>query len=309
MIQPPLNNITAELLQNLKTNCLWRAESEKSESEKSCPKEDVHPVRKPSIDSSTESSSNENSSESSKLDTDSRDHKLQGTHLYDEFTTTLSYECPHGHCWKGNTIQAKKDYVCQECLNNGATNSMTNIHFMENEIQLTCDNHHVWMCQYKKYILRICPTCSRLQKEERKATLLEDMKKEQEYYEKKQAELFQEARDSFIRRNYMSGVNPSLLSQIQSSLSSVLASAKAKAAEFIRSNNQGSLREEDIVALYKIILSPAELIQHEICEKNAEDKKSYYKKIALQIHPDKCSHPQAGEAFQKFTQIYRATSL
>ena len=35
-------------------------------------------------------------------------------------------------------------------------------------------------------ILRICPTCSRLQKEERKATLLEDMKKEQEYYEKKQ---------------------------------------------------------------------------------------------------------------------------
>ena len=62
----------------------------------------------------------------------------------------------------------------------------------------------------------------------------------------------------------MSGVNPSLLSQIQSSLSSVLASAKAKAAEFIRSNNQGSLREEDIVTLYKIILSPAELIQHEM---------------------------------------------
>ena len=62
----------------------------------------------------------------------------------------------------------------------------------------------------------------------------------------------------------MSGVNPSLLSQIQLSIASVLVSAKAKAIDFIRSTNQGSYKEEDIIALYKIILSPPELIQHEM---------------------------------------------
>lgn len=34
-----------------------------------------------------------------------------------------------------------------------------------------------------------------------------------------------------------------------------------------------------------------------------------YKRSVLKLHPDKCSHPQAHQAFQKFMECYRREEM
>ena len=41
------------------------------------------------------------------------------------------------------------------------------------------------------------------------------------------------------------------------------------------------------------------------CKNEEEKLKKYYKETVLYIHPDKCSHPKAEEAFKKFDEAYK----
>jgi hypothetical protein len=76
-----------------------------------------------------------------------------------------------------------------------------------------------------------------------------------------QAELFQEARESFVRRNLNVGLTASVYSQVQLTLANINNISQGKAAEYVASNG-GDV--EALEAVFKILISPSELITFEM---------------------------------------------
>ena len=76
-----------------------------------------------------------------------------------------------------------------------------------------------------------------------------------------QAELFQEARESFVRRNLNVGLTASVYSQVQLTLANINNISHGKAAEYLASNG-GDV--EALEAVFKILISPSELITFEM---------------------------------------------
>lgn len=56
---------------------------------------------------------------------------------------------------------------------------------------------------------------------------------------------------------------------------------------------------DQVYLTYKFLITPLALLVKGMAKKTEADVKRYYHKIAIQLHPDKNSHPQAKEAFQK----------
>lgn len=76
-----------------------------------------------------------------------------------------------------------------------------------------------------------------------------------------QAELFQEARESFVRRNLNVGLTASVYSQVQLTLADIKNMSRVKAAEYLASHG-GDI--EALEAVLKIVISPSELITFEM---------------------------------------------
>jgi len=57
--------------------------------------------------------------------------------------------------------------------------------------------------------------------------------------------------------------------------------------------------------VYKFLITPENWLNQGLIQMDQSTLKSYYKKLALELHPDKNSHPQAKEAFQKIGGVVR----
>lgn len=55
--------------------------------------------------------------------------------------------------------------------------------------------------------------------------------------------------------------------------------------------------------IYNFLETPSEKLIECLLNKSDDDVKKYYKNIALQLHPDKNSHPRSKEAFQKIQNV------
>lgn len=62
---------------------------------------------------------------------------------------------------------------------------------------------------------------------------------------------------------------------------------------------------QDAVLVYKILATPNELLLQTMKGVGDTELSSMYRKNALRLHPDKCKHPQAVQAFQKFVDCYK----
>ena len=67
----------------------------------------------------------------------------------------------------------------------------------------------------------------------------------------------------------------------------------------------GKMTYEQIISVFKMLLIPKEILQKYLFALNSNVLKSEFRKMALQIHPDKNKHPKAALAFQKINSIYR----
>ena len=65
---------------------------------------------------------------------------------------------------------------------------------------------------------------------------------------------------------------------------------------------------EDVYFIYKVLLTSEEMLINKLAIIPKAELPSFYRQKAKRLHPDKISHPQAMEAFQKFSECYRRVS-
>ena len=64
-----------------------------------------------------------------------------------------------------------------------------------------------------------------------------------------------------------------------------------------------SLKFDQIMTIYTITITPPAAMAAGLREQSEEGLRCYYKQMAKDLHPDKCVHPKAKEAFQKMKMV------
>jgi hypothetical protein len=83
--------------------------------------------------------------------------------------------------------------------------------------------------------------------------------------------------------------------------------AKRQTMEYLRLHSllhSQELRTKTML-VYKFLATPEHMLTQGMIQMDTNSLKSYYKNLALHLHPDKNSHPQAKEAFQKIGNVFR----
>lgn len=73
--------------------------------------------------------------------------------------------------------------------------------------------------------------------------------------------------------------------------------------DFISKNPAERANKERIYLVYKFLNTPMEALIDGLRMKSTSDLNKFYKKLAMQLHPDKNLHPKANEAFQKVSSV------
>eukprot|EP00826_Nyctotherus_ovalis_P048954 TRINITY_DN5830_c0_g1_i4.p3 TRINITY_DN5830_c0_g1~~TRINITY_DN5830_c0_g1_i4.p3 ORF type:complete len:203 (+),score=43.63 TRINITY_DN5830_c0_g1_i4:663-1271(+) len=117
----------------------------------------------------------------------------------------------------------------------------------EDTMQFECENSHIWKVKYSKYLFsKWCSHCSRLQKRECKKQRQEELRRQKEQFAQDQNEMLEKA-----RREMLQGPADSLCS--------IDAKANQMAADFL-AGRLGESDAQDIVTLYKVMLTPDEML-------------------------------------------------
>ncbi len=144
-----------------------------------------------------------------------------------------------------------------------------------------------------------------MKKTEAKRQKQEELRRQKERFAQEQNEILEKARREMLLEHPVVDPTDVLAQQMATTY---LASIDSSAAP---------MNYEDLAFLYKVILTPDAILTqamyrnfpHTLLPNRLQMQKpelaSFYRKNAARIHPDKCRHPQAIEAFQKFTECYR----
>jgi len=141
-----------------------------------------------------------------------------------------------------------------------------------------------------------CSHCARQKQTEAKRKRQEEQRKNREKFAQEQNELLEKARLEMLQQT---SFNP-LLYQINA-----LANQMAMKYLYCPSTEGTKVSFQDAVLIYKILATPKELLLETMKGIEEVELASLYRKNALRLHPDKCKHPQAVEAFQKFVDCYK----
>jgi hypothetical protein len=147
-----------------------------------------------------------------------------------------------------------------------------------------------------------CSHCAKQKKTETKRKRQEEQRKNREKFAQEQNEMLEKARLEMLQQT---SFNP-FLYQINA-----LANQMAINYLYCPSTEDTKVSFQDAVLIYKILATPKEILLETmkgIRDIGKVELALMYRKNALRLHPDKCKHPQAIQAFQKFVDCYKTLS-
>ena len=64
---------------------------------------------------------------------------------------------------------------------------------------------------------------------------------------------------------------------------------------------------DKVFLVYKLLATPTHVLQQGLITMTQESATQYFKRLAKQLHPDKNSHPESKEAFQRLKVAFDQT--
>ncbi len=168
-----------------------------------------------------------------------------------------------------------------------------------------------------------CSHCNKLKKEEARRKQKEEAQRQKERDAQEQERIFEEARRKLLEEeqrghSFLSSADYANLFQnwpsycyVYSQSNSYLndESINQLAAEKAKkdlADGKSRMIYEDLFFLHKILMTSKEMLITKLWAVPKEELASFYRRNAIRLHPDKTGHPNAMEAFQKFTECYKA---
>jgi len=176
----------------------------------------------------------------------------------------------------------------------------------EENIDFVCFKGHKWSTNYKTYNSKCCPECVKEEKAFLKKKCEEERKRREKMEEECQKKLFEEARRKAMGNIVNQGMSEEdILAYFQKIDSEVEALAKKNTLEFMSKKDIcKNISYQQTLQVYKILIMPEDILQKYMLSLSPDILKSEFRRIAKIIHPDKNSHPNAGNAFQKIYKVY-----
>lgn len=169
-----------------------------------------------------------------------------------------------------------------------------------------CCRNHEWSVSHKNYANRWCAQCKRVLKEEFKQYIKEEEFRKQKEYERKQEELYNDARRNYINNiYYQDSYKQKVVAAAKGVEREVEKIAQKQAKEYMSQRSfDGKACFLQIKEMYKILLFPEQILSLYFQNIDKEELKQEYRNYAKLIHPDKLKHPKSAQAFQKLNHFY-----
>jgi len=151
-----------------------------------------------------------------------------------------------------------------------------------------------------------CSACRKEERESVKQRLREEERLQDAYYTEMQEQMFAEARREMEKELASSGFKVYAESTIyineaqrQSLIEQQInQTASQLASRFMASEASAGVSKDQAYVVYKFLNTPHEMLVAGMTSMQPQQLVQFFRKLAIQLHPDKNNHPQATDAFQ-----------
>lgn len=176
-------------------------------------------------------------------------------------------------------------------------------------VRIRCENDHQFIIPYtKNHSKTWCEECKNDDMKQRQEHYKEQEMTEEQRKAQEQKKLFEESYEHMQRQQRSRA--GSFASQeeaiyYEQTMKQVCAYAKVKMEKDMSSEDfKGEATHIEIYNVYKVLYMPFDVLVKTLCMIEKSQVSSYYRQLALLLHPDKNKHQLSNEAFKKLGQAY-----
>jgi len=179
-----------------------------------------------------------------------------------------------------------------------------------NLVEFTCHQGHSWTVNIHRGYKNWCSTCIKLAKEEQKKKYKSKRNIRNKKNAQKQKKVFEDAKTRCLANSQveLSSQFGSVEELFSSENNSFFPEAKIKAeAYFDQPEASKTCTFEQALCVYKVLEIDADRVRFILSGMSPDSKKVGYKKLVLNLHPDKNRHPLSNEAFLKASELFNSS--
>lgn len=175
-------------------------------------------------------------------------------------------------------------------------------------VAVKCENNHQFELHYTRNFAKTwCEECKIEAIQKQKEIYKQNEETEQFRKQKEQQRLFEESQKYIQQQESRSSTfqHQQEYDYYNSIMTQVSAYAKEKMERYMSLDKfKGECTHVEVFNVYKIIYMPEEILVKALWMVDQSQLKSYYRKLALILHPDKNKHELSSDAFKKLTHAY-----
>mmetsp|Transcript_7464 Transcript_7464/g.6994 ORF Transcript_7464/g.6994 Transcript_7464/m.6994 type:complete len:211 (-) Transcript_7464:35-667(-) len=179
-----------------------------------------------------------------------------------------------------------------------------------NLVEFTCHKGHSWTVNIHRGYKNWCSVCIKLAKEQQRNKYKSQSNIRSQENAKKQKQVFEDAKTKCLVNSQTESSSQfgSVEELFSSEDNSFFPEAKIKAeAYFAQPEASKSCTFEQALCVYKVLEIDADRVRFILSGMSPDSKKVGYKKLVLNLHPDKNRHPLSNEAFLKASELFNSS--